>query len=195
MQITKPRTQRKRLFQAPAHRRYKHFSAPLSPDLKKKHGTNSVPVRMGDTVRVMRGDRRGFEGKVTRVDRKKYRIFVDGVTRDKVDGTTIQIPIHPSKVIIVNLNLDDKWRREALKRKGILLEEEIPPAAEAVVEEKEKEREKPKTKKVVKETRKKARKKKKPEKPASEKVKTTRKTEKTRRKREKKKTKTEKGAE
>jgi ribosomal protein L24 len=76
---------------------------------------------MGDTVRVIRGDRRGFEGRITRVDRKNFRIYVEGVTRDKVDGTTIQIPIHPSKAMIVNLNLDDKWRREALKRKTPLL--------------------------------------------------------------------------
>jgi len=194
MQITKPRTQRKRLFQAPAHRRYKHFSASLSPDLKEKHGTNSIPVRMGDTVRVVRGDRRGFEGKITRVDRKKYRIFVDGITRDKVDGTTIQIPIHPSKVMIVNLNLDDKWRREALKRKGMLLKEEKPPVAEAVKEKKEEIGKKPKTKKAAKKTRKKI-KKKEPEKATSEKAKKTRKAKKTGRKRVKRKTKTEKGAE
>jgi len=67
----------------------------------------------------MRGDRKGLEGKVSRVDRKNYRVFVEGVTREKVDGTTIPVPIHPSKVVIVSLNLDDKWRRETLKRKGI----------------------------------------------------------------------------
>jgi large subunit ribosomal protein L24 len=63
----------------------------------------------------MRGDRKGLEGKVTRVDRKNYRINVEGITREKVDGTAIQIPLHPSKVMITNLNLDDKWRRESLK--------------------------------------------------------------------------------
>ncbi len=68
---------------------------------------------------MTRGDRAGFEGKITKVDRKKYRILVEGVTREKVDGTAIPIPIHPSKVMIINLNLDDKWRRETLKRRGI----------------------------------------------------------------------------
>jgi large subunit ribosomal protein L24 len=63
----------------------------------------------------MRGDRKGLEGKVTRVDRKNYRINVEGITREKVDGTAIQVPIHPSKVMITNLNLDDKWRRESLR--------------------------------------------------------------------------------
>lgn len=118
MQITKPRTNRKKLFQAPGHQRHRQFSAPLSPDLKKEHGTNSFPTKTGDTIRVMRGDRAGFEGKITKVDRKKYRILVEGVTREKVDGTAIPIPIHPSKVMITNLNLDDKWRRETLKRRG-----------------------------------------------------------------------------
>jgi large subunit ribosomal protein L24 len=66
----------------------------------------------------MRGDFKGFEGKVSRVDRRKYRLFVEGVTREKVDGSTVLIPIHPSKVMITHLNLDDKWRKEILKRKG-----------------------------------------------------------------------------
>lgn len=118
MKTIKPRKQRKRLFQAPHHERYKRFSAPLSAELKKAHNTNSLRVRTGDSVRIMRGDRKGFEGKVARVDRTKYRVFVEGVTREKVDGTTMLVPIHPSKVIITRLNLEDKWRREILKRKS-----------------------------------------------------------------------------
>jgi large subunit ribosomal protein L24 len=118
VKTTKPRKQRKRLHQAPLHKRYKRFSAPLSPKLKESHNINSVPVRTGDTVQIMAGDRKGFEGKVTGVDRGKYRVFVEGVTREKVDGTPVPIPLHPSKVMITQLNLDDKWRRETLKRKG-----------------------------------------------------------------------------
>lgn len=126
MKTTKPRKQHKRLYQAPLHKRYKQFSAALSSKLKASHNTNSIPVRMGDTVHIMRGDRKGFEGKVTGVNRTKYRIFVEGVTREKVDGTSMPIPIHPSKVRITRLNLDDKWRREALKRKGIGEKIELP---------------------------------------------------------------------
>jgi len=113
----KPSKQRKKIFQASLHARYKLFSAPLSPELKETHGLNSLPVRTGDTVRIMRGDRKGFEGKIIDVDRKKYRVFIEGVTREKVDGTTIFIPIHPSKVMVTGLNLDDKWRRESIKKK------------------------------------------------------------------------------
>ncbi len=113
----KPSKQRKRLFQAPDHIRYKHFAALLSPELRKSYGTRSLPVRSGDTVRVMRGDRKGFEGKVSRIDRESYRIYVEGLTREKVDGTTIFVPVHPSKVMITKLNLEDKWRKKILERK------------------------------------------------------------------------------
>jgi large subunit ribosomal protein L24 len=125
-----PRKQRKRLFQAPLHIRYKQFSAPLSPELRASHNVRSIPVRVGDTVRIMRGDRKGFEGKVTGVDRQKYRIFVEGITREKVDGSTIPVPIHPSKVMITHLNLDDKWRKKILERKTKKKPEEKPAEAE-----------------------------------------------------------------
>jgi large subunit ribosomal protein L24 len=117
MRTTKPSKQRKALFQAPDHRRHKLFAAPLSSNLRSTHGVKTLPVRSGDTVRIMRGDHEGFEGKITRVDPAKYRIYVEGLTREKVDGTTIFLPIHPSKVTITNLNLDDKWRKEILERK------------------------------------------------------------------------------
>ncbi len=115
--VTKPSKQRKMLFQASGHVRHKHFAAPLSPELRASHRTRTLPVRSGDTVRITRGDRKGFEGKVSRVDRKKYRVYVEGLTREKVDGTTIFLPIHPSKIVITNLNLEDKWRKQILERK------------------------------------------------------------------------------
>ena len=135
MKTTKPTKQRKRLYQASINERYRRFSAPLSSKLKDSHGTGSVPVRNGDTVMIMRGDRKGSEGKVTQIDRKKYRLFVEGATREKVDGTTTFIPIHPSKVMITRLNLDDKWRKKILERKSVTKKAEIakdePPKKEA----------------------------------------------------------------
>jgi large subunit ribosomal protein L24 len=200
MRITKPQTQRRRLFQAPAHIRHKHFSAPLSPELKKKHGTNAIPVKAGDTVRIMRGDRKGFEGKVSRVDRAKYRIFIDGVTRTKVDGTSIQVPVHPSKAMITNLDLDDKWRKKVLERKGMMpSKKEAPPPPEAVVAEKEvKAEEAEKKPKAREEARKPRRKKKEEPEPTQEKEKKAGKTAKAEakpRRRKKKKAEVKKGEE
>jgi large subunit ribosomal protein L24 len=132
MKTTKPGKQRKKMHQASLSERYRRFSAPLSSKLKESHNTSSVPVRSGDTVTIMRGDRRGSEGKVQRIDRKNYRIFVEGVDREKVDGTKILIPIHPSKVMITRLNLDDKWRKKVMERKSLTeaIEEEKPPKKE-----------------------------------------------------------------
>jgi large subunit ribosomal protein L24 len=178
--VTKPAKQRKRLFQAPDHIRYKHFAAPLSPELRTSHGTRNLPVRSGDTVRIMRGDRRGFEGKVTRVDRGKYRIYIEGLTREKVDGTTIFVPVHPSKVMITRLNLDDKWRKKILERRKEArrrLEEgeEKPPEKVVEIKEEATVEKKPRRRKVAK-------------KPAAEKMEEKPKAKKTRTKRKTKKT-------
>ncbi len=120
----KPSKQRKRLYNAPLHRRGKILSAHLSSELRESHNTRAVPVRTGDTVRILRGDYVGFEGKVLRVDKGRYKIFIEGINREKADGTSILIPIHPSKVEVVRLDLDDKWRARMLERKETVTEEE-----------------------------------------------------------------------
>jgi large subunit ribosomal protein L24 len=178
--VRKPTKQRKMLYQAPDHIRYRHFAAPLSPELRASHGVKTLPVRSGDSVRIMRGDRKGFEGKITRVDRRKYRVYVEGLTREKVDGTTIFVPIHPSKVMITRLSLDDKWRKKILERKK---------AARLQVEEVE---EKPSEKKPRRRKRKVA--KKPPTEKAKEKTEETRKKRKPRAKKTKTKNKTVKEA-
>ena len=148
--VTKPTKQRKKLYQAPDHIRYKLFAAPLSPELRASHGVKTLSVRSGDSVRIMRGDQKGFEGKITSINRKKCRIFVEGLTREKVDGTTIFVPVHPSKVMITRLNLDDKWRKKILERKKAArkkVEEVAEKPPKEVVELKEAVEEKPPEKK------------------------------------------------
>ena len=115
----KPSKQRKLLYNAPYHVRGKIMAAPLSEELREEYGCRSLPIRSGDTVRILRGDYKDYEGRVTRVDRKKYRVYVDGVTREKSDGTTVPVPIHHSKVEIIKLNMDDKWRKRILERKSL----------------------------------------------------------------------------
>ncbi len=82
-----------------------------------------------------------MEGKITKIDLKNFRVNIEGVTREKADGTTRLIPIHPSKVSITKLNTEDKWRRRRLKEKrggleaeGELVEEKAA-AAEGVEKE------------------------------------------------------------
>lgn len=124
--VTKPAKQRKLIYNAPAHLRHRLFTASLTSELRTSQKIRNLPVRSGDTVQIMRGDHKGFEGKISRIDASKYRIFVEGLTREKVDGTTIFVPIHPSKVMITKLNLDDKWRRKIIERRKGVKKAEIP---------------------------------------------------------------------
>jgi large subunit ribosomal protein L24 len=92
------------------------LSARLSDELREEYGKKSIPVRKGDTVKIMRGDFVGHEGKVEKVNLKKGRIYVEGVTVRKADGTERFYPIHPSNVKIIKLEMKDEERRKALER-------------------------------------------------------------------------------
>lgn len=107
---SQPRKQRKFRYQAPLHLKHKFLGAMLSPALREKHGVKSIPVRLGDTVKVLRGDHRGTEGKVAAVDYRKTTIAVDGVAVTKADGTEVPRPVNPSNVMITKLNTDDERR-------------------------------------------------------------------------------------
>merc|ERR1712061_478502 len=111
------RKSRKAYFTAPSHVRRNLMSAPLSKDLKTKYGVRSVPIRRDDEVMIVRGHYHDREGKVTQVYRKKWRIHVERVTRDKANGQTVPIGIHPSKVVITKIKLD-KDRQALLDRKN-----------------------------------------------------------------------------
>lgn len=112
---SQPRKQRKALYNAPWHARRRLLTAPLSKDLQRQFGIKRIPVRKGDTVIVMRGDFKGTRGKVIRVDYRKMRIYVDTVTFKKPNGETVYYPVHPSKVMIVELDQSDKARMEAIE--------------------------------------------------------------------------------
>ena len=98
MQLKNPGKQRKRLFNAPAHIRHKMMGAPLSAELTASKGAKTLPVRKGDTVRIMRGDNKGFEGKISRVDLKRYRLYMEGLTREKVTERTSSCPFTPQRL-------------------------------------------------------------------------------------------------
>lgn len=117
MRSKQPRRQRKARYNAPLHIRHKLMTAPLSVELQDKHGRRSFPLRRGDTVRLMRGDDKGKTGKVRSVDLKKERIIVEGVVLARSDLTEVPRPVHPSNVVITKLELSDKLREVALKKR------------------------------------------------------------------------------
>ncbi len=87
----------------------------LATDLKAKYATNSVRVRPGDSVKLVRGEYAGVEGKIQKVFPLEGRITVEGVTREKIAGGTTPLRIHTSNVVVTSLNLDDKFRRQKLE--------------------------------------------------------------------------------
>ena len=114
---SQPRKQRLALYRAPLHRKHSLFNAKLSKELSEKLGIKRLPVRVGDVVKIMRGDWAGHEGKVVRVDYEKVRVFVEGVTIKKADGTPVYYPIHPSKIMIIRADVGDRVRKKIIERR------------------------------------------------------------------------------
>ncbi|KAL0941214.1 60S ribosomal protein uL24 [Colletotrichum truncatum] len=102
-------------FGAPSSTRRFIMSAPLSKELREKYNVRSIPIRKDDEVTIVRGANKGREGKVTSVYRLKYVIHVERVTREKTNGQSVPLGIHPSNVVISKLKLD-KDRESILER-------------------------------------------------------------------------------
>lgn len=111
-----PRKQRKSRYNAPLHVRQKFMGARLSEELSKEYGTRSAAVIKGDSVKVMRGDFKGTEGKIQTVSLMDGTITVDGVISTKVDGTEVPRPMYPSNVMITKLELKDERRASSIKK-------------------------------------------------------------------------------
>ena len=99
------------------HTKQKFLHVHLASELHKKHGKRNMRVRVGDKVRIIKGDFKKHEGKVERVDLQKTRIFVEGVGRQKKDGNKTTLWVRPAQVEITELHLDDKKRQKTLERK------------------------------------------------------------------------------
>ena len=90
--------------------------ADVSSTPSTSSGVRAVPIRKDDEVQVVRGNFRGREGKVVQVYRKKWVIHIERITREKVNGATVNVGVDPSKVVITKLKLD-KDRKALLGRK------------------------------------------------------------------------------
>ncbi|AMD21836.1 HFL020Cp [Eremothecium sinecaudum] len=115
------RKARKAYFSAPSSQRRVLMSAPLSKELREKYQIKALPIRKEDEIRITRGSSKSQEGKITSVYRLKYAVRVDKLTKEKANGSSVQLDIHPSKVVITKLHLD-KDRKALIVRKGGKLE-------------------------------------------------------------------------
>ncbi len=105
------------IYLAPHARRSKQLGSPLSKELRKKYGKRSMRVILGDTVKVLRGEYRGVDGKVSKISTQNGNLAIEGVKKEKSKGEKFDVLIKTSKVIITGLNLDDHWRKTKLQRK------------------------------------------------------------------------------
>lgn len=112
----KPNKQRKYRINAPLHIKQKLASSHLSKELRKKHNKRSIILRKGDKVKVMRGNFKKHQGKVERIELGKTRVYVSGVEYTKKDGTKKMLPLNPSNLMIMELNMDDKLRQKILEK-------------------------------------------------------------------------------
>ena len=98
--------------------RNKQISAALSKQLRQKYHRRSMRILKGDTVKIVRGEYKGIDGKVTKISLEKNSIAVEGVQREKLKGGKIDLYIQSSNTVITSLNTEDNWRIKKLEHKA-----------------------------------------------------------------------------
>ncbi len=135
-----PRRQRRALYTATSTERRRRMTVPLSKELRRRFGRRNVPIRKGDTVRVLSGSYAGEETRVARVTRRDYAVTLENVTLHTADEKLKPLALRPSHLVITRLNLADPWRRRSLRvreeevtpeERGEAVEETTPPAEAA----------------------------------------------------------------
>ena len=78
-----------------------------------------IRVVEGDSVKVIRGEFNGVDGKVTKVSTANNGLTIEGVKKEKLKGDKYNIYIHTSNIEVTGLNTDDKWRINKLEGKNV----------------------------------------------------------------------------
>ena len=105
------------IYKASNQTRSKQLSGMLSEELRKKYGKRSIRAIKGDTVKILRGEFKGVDGKVSSVNILKNSIAIEGVKKEKTKGDKFDVHIHVSNVVITALNTDDSKRVAKLESK------------------------------------------------------------------------------
>tara|TARA_B100001989_G_C24459027_1_gene423133 strand:- start:197 stop:769 length:573 start_codon:yes stop_codon:yes gene_type:complete len=99
------------------------MAAPIDRGLRERQMSRgfmyprSMSVRKGDRVMIVRGEGKSKSAtRIAKVDRKARKIYVEGFTYFKSDGTELQRPIDASNVVIINPDWSDMRRRKLLTR-------------------------------------------------------------------------------
>ena len=136
------------LFQATLQTRSKQMGSALSKDLQKKYGKKSARVVEGDSIKILRGEFKGVDGKISNISTQKSSVAIDDVKKEKTKGDKFDVYIHTSNLVITSLNSNDKWRMAKLEGKDprkqpketTAKENKTEPKVEKEVEKKENEK-------------------------------------------------------
>jgi len=123
MSSKQPRKQRLARYTAPYHRRHREMSSPIDKGLRERQLSRgfmyprAMPVKKGDRVMIVRGEGKSKSATaISLVDRKARKVYVEGFTYFKSDGTELQRPIDASNLVIINPDWSDIRRRKILNR-------------------------------------------------------------------------------
>jgi large subunit ribosomal protein L24 len=139
MKITssQPRKQRKALYNYKNHQRSKLFSTRVADFVRDEYGIKRLPLRVGDQVRITRGEFTDFEGEVIELV-KNQRAKIKEAVFEKTDGTQFHPPIHVSNLIITKFTKEkkmDPWRAKMIERKALYGFDKEPTAPKKIKEE------------------------------------------------------------
>ncbi|MFA5930977.1 MAG: 50S ribosomal protein L24 [archaeon] len=110
MSSKKPSKTRKALYEMPMHKKAKEVASHLDEKLQKEFNKRSITIRKNDVVKIMRGAFKGKEGKITEVNRKSNKIFIEKIVTKKSNGSERQVPIDASKVLVIDIDRTDRKR-------------------------------------------------------------------------------------
>ncbi|MFB5609214.1 MAG: 50S ribosomal protein L24 [Nitrosarchaeum sp.] len=136
------------IYRATFHTKSKQLGSQLSDDLRKKYGKKSIRVIEGDSIKIVRGEFKGVDGKISKVSTMKSSVAIEGVKKEKTKGDKFDVYIHTSNLLVTGLNTDDKWR--IAKLEGKKPTEKPKTVVEKPVTEKQVKENTPKETKVVK---------------------------------------------
>lgn len=118
--------QRKRHFNAPAHKVHRQFTVPVDGAFAKYPNIRRATIHKGDKVEIDRGQGEaggytdkdslvnGVQGKVSRVDYKRHLVYIEDLKQRKRGNKVAERPIDPRNVTILTFDVTDKRRKAKL---------------------------------------------------------------------------------
>jgi len=116
----KPKKQRKALYNSKPHQRSRLNSTRVADFLQEEYGVKTLPLRVGDQVKITRGEFKDFEGEVLEIT-KNQRAKIKEATFERTDGTQFYPAIHVSNLVITKFYKEkkmDAYRAQMIERKS-----------------------------------------------------------------------------